>query len=473
MSIDTVTWNAAFAVINLLQCAMLLHAERPIKLHPMEEEIYLRVFLRNKVPLGRRDFKLLASKASILDYEDGEAYLQQGSKVETVALIMSGQVDVFDNFEGHSAGPFEGRFAKINVSESWEWVDSPQFIFNINSEHIPQPAAVSLVAAGPTQLCVWTLEDIRGLCAANPQLSVCILSVISQDCAVKIMKTEKYIMSSEAVRRAAHSSLREDDRIRRASSFVKSPISAKERVKGYADSAVVDMAASIGTHSSLDLNKSSIAVNGGNNSSPVSPRVLNHKASRKIGSIATPIIRRESFLGSNIDSTGSMMSADDISNAGKKKKSSKTVIVTDPKDEEDEQNVEMKSLDRSSGRIASPDERQASFSAALDLDESKQQNDDGDGSDINVALSKPPSPELTYPKKNKKGKKLSSLVVDTPDAGSERPSKDGNDEEELLTHVTGSPVIADEDEEAAEKTTTKRRKKKGKKHHEETFEEEN
>lgn len=225
MSVDTTTWNACFAVINLLQSAMLLHAERPITLHPMEEEIYLRVFRSRKIPLGRREFRQLAEKAFILDYEDGEAYQLQGKPVETVAMIMSGHVDVFSNFD-RDAG-----FAKINVSEAWEWVDSPQFLSAINAEE-PPSAAVSLVASGPTQLCVWKLSDLRILCSASPQISVCLLSVLATDCAIKITKTERYLLSNETVQQATQALLNPDERKRRANSFSKLPITALQRMDG-------------------------------------------------------------------------------------------------------------------------------------------------------------------------------------------------------------------------------------------------
>lgn len=225
MSVDTTTWNAVFSVINAVQSAILLHAEHPITLHPMEEEIYIRAFRTRKIPLGRREFRQLAEKAVILDYEDGEAYQQQGKPMETVAMIMSGNVDVFSNFDSDTG------FAKINVCEAWEWADSPQFLSSINSEE-PVPCAVSLIASGPTQLCVWRLDDLRVLCAANPQISVCLLSVIANDCAVKILKTERYLLSNESVQKATQALLKPDDRMRRQNSFTKAPLSARQRMDG-------------------------------------------------------------------------------------------------------------------------------------------------------------------------------------------------------------------------------------------------
>jgi CRP-like cAMP-binding protein len=277
LSIDTTVWNAVFCCINIFKCAQLLYAERPVHLHPMEEEIYLRVFKSKRVPLSRRDFKTLAKKAVVLDYEDGEAYLHQSGNVETVALILSGHVDVFDNFGAKKTDSERVPFAKINVSEAWEWVDSPQFIFNINAK-VPQPAAVSLICSGPTSLCVWTLDDIRAMCAVNPQLSVCLLSVISQDCAIKILKTEKYLMSSDLVREAAHASLAESDRIRHVSSFSKLPISPKERVLGHTDSVVIEMPVP-----TKEPSKSAPATPSSTHTSK-----LSSKPSRKIGGIASP-----------------------------------------------------------------------------------------------------------------------------------------------------------------------------------------
>lgn len=238
MSIDTLTWNAVFAVINLIQSAMLLYAERPIDLLPIEEEMYIRIFRSRKIPLSRHDFKTLARKAMILDYQDGEAYLQQGERVETVALVMAGAIDVYTSFEG------DHRFAKLNVTTPWEWVDSPQFLVSINAGDASPKAAVSLVASGPTQLVTWTLEDIRTLCATNQQLMVCILSVIAHDCAIKITRTEEYLLSSETIRSAAAAMLQESDLRRRADSISKLPITAKQRMIG------VD-------HTSLDMGETS------------------------------------------------------------------------------------------------------------------------------------------------------------------------------------------------------------------------
>lgn len=249
MSIDTVTWNALFAVINLIQSSMLLHAERPINLHPTEEEIYIHIFRSRKIPLSRRDFRTLAKKAMILDYADGESYLQQGDKVETVALVMSGHIDVYTTFQG------DQRFAKLNVTNPWEWVDSPQFLQSINAGDNPPKVAVSLIASGPTQLCVWTLDDIRQLCAANQQLMVCLLSVIAHDCATKITRTEEYLLSSESVRSAAASLLQESDLRRRADSLEKLPITAKQRMIGV-DHTSIDMGDSPATGAAILHTKS-------------------------------------------------------------------------------------------------------------------------------------------------------------------------------------------------------------------------
>lgn len=263
MSIDTVTWNALFSVINLIQSAMLLYNERPVRLHPMEEEIYIRVFRSRKIPLSRRDFKSLAKKAMVLDYHEGEAYLQQGETVETVGLVMCGSIHVYTNFEG------DNRFAKININEAWDWVDSPQFLTSINGTDSTPKSAVSLIASGPTQLCVWTLDDIRELCGANPQLSVCLLSVLAHDCAMKILKTEKYLLSSETIRSAAHELLQEADLRRRADSISKLPITAKQRMIGV-DHTSVD----------LDVPTDSIVVASRKNASSAS--VTSSKSARRL-----------------------------------------------------------------------------------------------------------------------------------------------------------------------------------------------
>lgn len=263
MSIDTVTWNALFAVINIIQSSMLLHAERPIKLHPAEEEIYIHIFRSRKIPLSRRDFRTLAKKAMILDYADGEAYLQQGDRVETVALVMSGNIDVYTTFQG------DHRFAKLNVTNPWEWVDSPQFLQSINAGENPPKVAVSLVASGPTQLCVWTLDDIRALCAANQQLMVCLLSVIAHDCATKITRTEEYLLSSESVRTAAAGLLQESDIRRRADSLEKLPITAKQRMIG------VD-------HTSIDMG----------DTPPTGAAILHTKSARRLAS-QSPILSHQ------------------------------------------------------------------------------------------------------------------------------------------------------------------------------------
>lgn len=227
-----------FAGINLFQCARLLYGERPISLHPMEEELYVRMFVAKKVPLSRHDFKLLVSKALILDYDDSEVYLKSGAKIETLAAVISGTIDVLDQFLPQQ----HGDYARINVIRDWEWVDAVQFIFNMNLQD-PHPAAVTLMANGPTQLCVWDLEDVRALCGASPQLSVCLLSVLSQDCANNILKTERYLMSFESVRKAARDATMSDtEYVRsRSNSLSMPPITPKERLLGIGDATIVEM----------------------------------------------------------------------------------------------------------------------------------------------------------------------------------------------------------------------------------------
>lgn len=255
-------WNGLFAVINIINCCFLLHKERPISLNPIEEELYVKVFLKKKVPLSRGDFKLLCSKANILDYEDGEAYLQYNAVPETVGVIMSGCMDVFGGFVA------DGTSFKINANHPWEWVDSPQFI--LNTSEFPadrRPSNVALVSKGSTTLCIWTFEDIRALCQANPQLAVCLTTVISQDCASKIIQTEHYLLTQDTIRQAAIAALDETDRARREASVIAPAPTPKQRIMVGSQGVAIDLSDST---ASADIRPS-----------PAPPRKLGESIARK------------------------------------------------------------------------------------------------------------------------------------------------------------------------------------------------
>lgn len=218
LAVDSFVWNAVFCVINIVQASIVLHSERPVRLNHLEEEIFLRVFKSKRIPLSRRDFKLLARKGVILDYHDGEVYLKKNAAVETVALVLDGQIFAYDTLD-EDKSPSPPDFAKINVSGPWEWADSPQFIFNVGNADNPEPAAITLVSNGSTRLCVWTLDDLRTLCAENAQISVCFLSVLSKDCACKVLKTKNYLLSTDLIREAARASYSENARLQRVTSI--------------------------------------------------------------------------------------------------------------------------------------------------------------------------------------------------------------------------------------------------------------
>lgn len=201
-----------------------------MRLNRLEEEIFLRVFKSKRIPLNRREFKLLARKAVILSYSDGEVYLKKHAKVETVALVLSGLVYVYDTLDGDKS-PSPPDFAQINESGPWEWVDSPQFIFNMDAALEPEPAAITIISKGATRLCVWAIDDIRTLCAKNPQISVCFLSVLSKDCACKVLKTKNYLLSTDLIREAARASYTENTRLRQIASTDCLKDSPKERIR--------------------------------------------------------------------------------------------------------------------------------------------------------------------------------------------------------------------------------------------------
>ena len=77
ISVDTLVWNAFFAVVNLTQAGILIYHRRPIQLDPQLEAVYQHFFSKDGLRMSRRDFKSLTQKAYVKALEAGDKFAQR------------------------------------------------------------------------------------------------------------------------------------------------------------------------------------------------------------------------------------------------------------------------------------------------------------------------------------------------------------------------------------------------------------
>jgi Popeye protein conserved region len=157
------SWTVVFAAINLVQSWRLFIERRPVKLTPEEEEIRRLVF-RDLPP--RKVLQVL-SIGSWITIEVGERLIESGKRPETVALIVSGKVQITRD------GRVLGELIAGDV------VGSALILSGI-------PAEVDAVVIEPGRAMHWQFGALERYLTANPETRTIMLQHVARDLAEKV-----------------------------------------------------------------------------------------------------------------------------------------------------------------------------------------------------------------------------------------------------------------------------------------------
>ncbi|MFA3916118.1 cyclic nucleotide-binding domain-containing protein [Ruegeria hyattellae] len=164
-------WNIFFIAINLFWIIRLLAERRPVPFSDEERRLY-RLALRN---LKERDAFNLFRMGQRASVPNGDSLLQQGQPVNSLMLIVDGEVDVEINgtrVDTLGPGRFLGSTALLSQDENFS-------------------APVTVSTTKPTTAYVWKFDTLNSAFSKNADLQIAIEASLG-------MEVSRYLRSARA-----------------------------------------------------------------------------------------------------------------------------------------------------------------------------------------------------------------------------------------------------------------------------------
>lgn len=170
-------WFALFVLVNLVRIYMLYVERRPVEMSADEKSVYESNFSHWKP----REFKRLIRLARWRELGPDEKIISQGSKMEHLMLVVSGQVIV------KRKGQVLGR------------LDKGQFVGEM-SYLTSQEASADAITEGDVKVLEWSQMGLRHFLHKRPHLQPEIQAAIGKDLIRKLQAPfmEKEVSSSGA-----------------------------------------------------------------------------------------------------------------------------------------------------------------------------------------------------------------------------------------------------------------------------------
>ena len=160
-----VGWEAAFALVNVVQVGILWYERRMARLTDEEASLRKRMFEHLSVV----DFHRLIRTGTWVSTQEGEVLTHQGQPVARIVLITDGATEV--NVDGQivaycNQGDFIGEMAFVSGN----------------------PASATVTTIAPTRYLMWTFTDLKSLINKYPDIRTALQSVFNQNLIDKLAR---------------------------------------------------------------------------------------------------------------------------------------------------------------------------------------------------------------------------------------------------------------------------------------------
>ena len=162
---EMVAWEAAFALVNCVQVAILLYERRSARLTPEEETLRRRMFSQLSVV----HFHRLMHTGTWISTPEGKLLTVQGAPVARIVLLTDGvtSIDVDGKTVAYCRqGDFIGEMAFLSGNA----------------------ASASVATIAPSRYLMWRFEDLRELLGKFPDIKTALESVFNQNLIEKISR---------------------------------------------------------------------------------------------------------------------------------------------------------------------------------------------------------------------------------------------------------------------------------------------
>ena len=160
-----VGWEAAFALVNMVQVGILWYERRMARLTEEEAELHKRQFEH----LSIVDVHRLIRTGTWVSTQEGEVLTHQGQPVARIVLITDGatKVDVDGQIVAYcNHGDFIGEMAFVSGN----------------------PASATVTTIAPTRYLMWTFTDLKSLINKYPDIRTALQSVFNQNLIDKLAR---------------------------------------------------------------------------------------------------------------------------------------------------------------------------------------------------------------------------------------------------------------------------------------------
>ncbi len=169
-----VGWEAAFALVNIVQVGILMYERRMAQLTDEEAELRSRMFDQLNVV----DFHRLIRTGTWVSTQAGEVLTRQGERVARIVLITDGatKVDVDGQIVAYcNQGDFIGEMAFVSGNA----------------------ATATVTTIAPTRYLMWTFTDLKSLISKYPDIRTALQSVFNQNLIEKLSRDSSDVPAIE------------------------------------------------------------------------------------------------------------------------------------------------------------------------------------------------------------------------------------------------------------------------------------
>ncbi len=158
-----IAWNLLFALVNIVQIAILAGERWPRRFEPAEQQLYETVF--SDLTVG--EFRRLLGKSRWRDVDTGTCVVEHGSVFQGLTILAAGGMEV-------------RRGGRVIASLG------PGQCIGEMSLLTGDRAAADVVAAQPCRTVSWTRADLDNLLARNADLAFKVWTVLGRDVVAKL-----------------------------------------------------------------------------------------------------------------------------------------------------------------------------------------------------------------------------------------------------------------------------------------------
>lgn len=157
-------WNILFAVINIVQVAIIIKQRSSVHFTEEEKELHDTLF-KNFAPF---EFMKLMRVGKWLEAKDGEVLATEQKPIDRIMLIYNGLVEV------------ESKGKEVAKLKDGNFIGEVSFITG-------GAATATVRALRPTRYVAWPKEAIRQLLNRNPSMKFAMQAMLSTDLSKKLM----------------------------------------------------------------------------------------------------------------------------------------------------------------------------------------------------------------------------------------------------------------------------------------------